>query len=87
MGVLGNCWESVKRGSYISKVSTPRGSTRSPYSAEPPAIWPEWTNNIGYVVLVTSGVARTFPGGQAAYPEDQNEEENEENLREKWGKV
>ena len=29
----------------------------------------------------TSGVARAFPGGQAAHPEDQNEEENEEKLR------
>ena len=28
-----------------------------------------------------SGVARAFPDGQAAHPEDQNEEENEENLR------
>ena len=28
-----------------------------------------------------SGVASAFPGGQAAHPEDQNEEENEENLR------
>ena len=27
-----------------------------------------------------SGVARAFPGGQAAHPEDQNEEENEERL-------
>ena len=28
-----------------------------------------------------SGVARAFPGGRAAHPEDQNEEENEEKLR------
>ena len=28
-----------------------------------------------------SGVARTYPGGRAANPEDQNEEENQENLR------
>ena len=28
-----------------------------------------------------SGVARAFPGGRAAHPKDQNEEENEENLR------
>ena len=37
-----------------------------------------------------SGVPRTFPGGQLAHPEDQNEEENEENLRKngrKWGKI
>ena len=30
---------------------------------------------------VASGVARAFPGGRAAHPENQNEEENEENLR------
>ena len=29
----------------------------------------------------SSGVARAFPGGRAAHPEDQNEEENKENLR------
>ena len=28
-----------------------------------------------------NGVARAFPGGRAAHPEDQNEEENKENLR------
>ena len=33
--------------------------------------------------LSTSGIARTFPGGQAAHPEDQIEEENEEILRKK----
>ena len=32
-----------------------------------------------------SGVARAFPGGQAAHSEDQNEEENEENLRKNEG--
>ena len=26
--------------------------------------------------VTSSGVARAFPGGQAAHPEDQNEEEN-----------
>ena len=30
---------------------------------------------------LASGVARAFPGGRAAHPEDQNEEENEEKLR------
>ena len=29
----------------------------------------------------SSGVARAFPGGRAAHPEDQDEEENEENVR------
>ena len=28
-----------------------------------------------------SSVARTFPDGRAAHPEEQNEEENEENLK------
>ena len=32
-------------------------------------------------ILFHSGVARAFPGGRAAHPEDQNEEENKENLR------
>ena len=31
--------------------------------------------------ILDSGVARAFPGGRAAHPEDQNEEENEGNLR------
>ena len=30
---------------------------------------------------VFSGVARAFPGGRLAHPEDQNEEENEKILR------
>ena len=30
---------------------------------------------------LVSGVARAFPGGRAAHPEDQNEEESNENLR------
>ena len=37
-----------------------------------------------------SGVARAFPGGQLAHPEDQNEEkikENERNLKKKWGRI
>ena len=33
------------------------------------------------VLFTISGVARAFPGGRVAHPEDQNEEENEENLR------
>ena len=36
---------------------------------------------LGHIQGKTSGIARTFPGGRAAHPEDQNEEENEENLR------
>ena len=32
---------------------------------------------------MNSGVAGAFYGERAAYPEDQNEEENEENLRKK----
>ena len=38
----------------------------------------------------TSGVARALPGGRAAHPEDQNDEENEEHLkkmRETTGKL
>ena len=35
----------------------------------------------GRYLETVSGVARAFPGGRAAHPEDQNEEENEENLR------
>ena len=31
--------------------------------------------------IFVSGVARAFPGGRSAHPEDQNEEENEERLR------
>ena len=31
--------------------------------------------------LITSGVARAFPGGRLAHPEGQNEEENEKHLR------
>ena len=34
-------------------------------------------------VIIISGVARAFPGGRVAHPEDQNEEENEERLRKK----
>ena len=34
-------------------------------------------------LLVRSGVARAFPGGRVAHPEDQIEEENEE----KWEKI
>ena len=48
----------------------------------------KYSNTIrdGYYYLqqdhaIISGVARAFPGGRAAHPEDQNEEENEENLR------
>ena len=33
-------------------------------------------------LLSISGVARACPGGRVAYPEGQNEEENEESLRE-----
>ena len=33
-----------------------------------------------------SGVARAFPGGRLAHPEDQIEEENEEKLRKNGGK-
>ena len=43
---------------------------------------------------IISGIARAFhPGGKAAHPEDQNEEENEESIRKmweatgKWGKI
>ena len=32
---------------------------------------------------LSSGVARTFPGGRVALPEDQIEEENEQKLRKK----
>ena len=35
----------------------------------------------GDVPADVSGVAGAFPGGRAAHPEDQDEEENEENLR------
>ena len=31
--------------------------------------------------IAHSGVARAFPGGRAAHPEDKNEEENEESSR------
>ena len=31
--------------------------------------------------MIFSGVARAFPGGRAAHPEPQIEEENEEKLR------
>ena len=31
--------------------------------------------------VLTSGVARAFPGGRVAHPESQNEEENEKSLR------
>ena len=31
--------------------------------------------------FVNSGVARAFPVGRLAHPEDQNEEENEDKLR------
>ena len=34
-----------------------------------------------------SGVARAFPGGRAAHPEDQIEEENEEKIKENWLKM
>ena len=34
-----------------------------------------------YNCIACSGVAKAFPGGQAAHPEDHNEEENKENLR------
>ena len=34
-----------------------------------------------WAMFLCSGVARPFPGGWAAQPEAQNEEENEENLR------
>ena len=39
--------------------------------------------NLGstWVTLIGSGVARAFPDGRVAYPEGQNEEENEQNLR------
>ena len=30
-----------------------------------------------FTCLMTSGVARAFPGGRAAHPENQNKEENE----------
>ena len=30
----------------------------------------------GSLLVDTSGVTRAFPGGRAAHPEDQNEEEN-----------
>ena len=40
-------------------------------------LWPIKYNG----VVRPSGVARAFPGGQAAHLEDQNKEENEENLR------
>ena len=36
---------------------------------------------------ITSVVARAFPGGRAAHPKDQIEEENEEKLKEKWEKI
>ena len=29
------------------------------------------------IMVVVSGVARAFPGGRTAHPENQNEEENE----------
>ena len=43
-----------------------------------------WTNIITYIFITNlpksvdllSGVARAFPGGRTAHPEDQNEEEN-----------
>ena len=44
-----------------------------------------WT----HTSLYGSGVARVFPGGRLAYPENQNEEENKESLRknkENWSK-
>ena len=41
-------------------------------------LWAWYIDNYNKV----SGVARAFPGGRAAHPEDQIEEENEE----KWGK-
>ena len=43
--------------------------------------------------MLNSGVARVFPGGRVAHPDDQNEEENEEiwgKIRDptgKWGKI
>ena len=43
---------------------------------------------------LASGIARAFPGGRAAHPKDQNEEENEKKIKEKlreatgkWGKI
>ena len=45
-------------------------------------IWP-------HEYLISSGVARAFPGGRVAHPESQNEEENEKSLRKnkkKWSK-
>ena len=39
------------------------------------------TENPSRCNLTPSGVARAFPGGRAAHPENQNEEENEKSLR------
>ena len=43
----------------------------------------------GFGIHVVSGVARAFPGGRLAHPEDQNEEENKKSLRknkQNWSK-
>ena len=37
--------------------------------------------SINTIMVLSSGVARAFPGGRLAHPEVQNEEENEETLR------
>ena len=37
-------------------------------------------------MVLTSGVARAFPGGRVSHPKVQNEEENEEKLRKNEGK-
>ena len=42
-------------------------------------IWVGMSNTYKHLL---SGLASAFPGGRVAHPEDQNEEENEENLRE-----
>ena len=37
--------------------------------------------------LISSGVARAFPGGRAAHPENQIEEEKRGKIEEKWEKI
>ena len=42
--------------------------------------------HLSYYVGFPSGIARAFPCGRAAHPEDQNEEENKENWKKIWEK-
>ena len=41
----------------------------------------EQLRDVNEGIVIGSGIAGVFPGGQAAHSEDQSEEQNEENLR------